>query len=36
MNVLGKSGVVGRNQVLLEGIRFCRKKSGFDGKNQVL
>jgi hypothetical protein len=27
---------VGRNQVSLEGIRFCWKESGFVGRNQVL
>jgi hypothetical protein len=26
----------GRIQVMLEGIRFCWKESGFVGKNQVL
>ena len=26
----------GRNQVSLEGIRFCWKESGFVGRNQVL
>ena len=29
-------GMQGRNQVLLEGIRFCWKESGFVGRNQVL
>jgi hypothetical protein len=29
-------GVHGRNQVLLEEIRFCGKESGFVGRNQVL
>jgi hypothetical protein len=31
-----ESGLVGRNQVLLEEIRFCWKESGFVEKNQVL
>ena len=31
-----ESGFVGRNQVLLEGIRFRWKESGFVGRNQVL
>jgi hypothetical protein len=25
-----------RNQVLMEGIRFCWKQSGFGGRNKVL
>ena len=31
-----KSGFVGKNQVLLEGIRFRGKESGFVERNQVL
>jgi hypothetical protein len=29
----GKYGVI---HVLMDGIRFCRKESGFAGRNQVL
>jgi hypothetical protein len=29
-------GLLGKNQVSLEGIRFCWKKSGFVGRNQVM
>lgn len=35
--VVGKEpSFIGRNQVLSEEIRFCWKKSGYDGRNQVL
>jgi hypothetical protein len=30
------SGFVGKNQVLLERIRFCWKESGFVERNQIL